>query len=85
MDLGALLNEAWLVFLLSLVLSALAMPFVIVFSFVYDMLVKRYPRTPAVLLMAVTAFLAVLTAVILLELYVGYTIAQVAGALSPAA
>ncbi len=82
-DLAALAGEAWLVFLLSLVLSALALPFVLVFSFAYDMLAKRYARTPPVLLMAVTTFLAVLAAVILLELYLGYTIAQVAGAFSP--
>jgi predicted PurR-regulated permease PerM len=82
-DLAALASEAWLVFLLSLVLSALALPFVFVFSFIYEMLQKRFARTPAVVLMAVTTFLAVLTAVILLELYLGYTIGQVAGAFSP--
>ena len=84
-DLGGLLSEAWLVFLLSLVLSALALPFVFVFSFVHDLLSKKYAKTPGVLIMAVTTFLAVLTAIVLLELYLGYTIANVASAFAPSA
>ncbi|MBI3587597.1 hypothetical protein HY095_00185 [Candidatus Micrarchaeota archaeon] len=78
-----LITEAWLVLLLSLVLSGLALPFVFVFSFVQSYFESRNPKAPRVLLMALTTFLAVLCAVALLEIYLGYTIGDLAGALAP--
>lgn len=77
-SLQVLLTELWLLFLLSLIASVLVFPFVLVFSFIYSWLTRRYERTPRVLLMAFVTFVAVFTALVLLELYVGYTIAQVA-------
>ena len=75
-------TEAWLVFLLSLVFSALALPVVFVFSFIYSYLGLRSPKTPKILLMAAVTFLAVVCVVVLLEIYVGYTIGDVASQLA---
>ncbi len=82
---AAALTELWLLFLLSLVASALVFPFVFVFSFLYSLLEKRLPRTPRVLLMAFVTFAAVFIALALLEVYVGYTLGEVASSLAPPA
>ena len=79
----SLLTEAWLLFLLSLVVSAAVFPIVFVFSFIYDALVQKYRRTPRVLLMAVCTFIAVLLCLVFLELYVSVTIPEVVSALRP--
>ena len=81
-DASALLNEAWLLLLLSLIVSALVFPFAFIFSFVYGALQRKYRRTPEILLMALCTFLAVFTAMALLELYAGVTLPQVASALA---
>lgn len=78
-----LLSEAWLVLLLSLIVSVVVFPLVFVSSLFYSWLAEKYGRTPRILLMAVTTFLAVLAAVLLLELYLGYTLAEVIAAAQP--
>ena len=82
---AGVLSEVWLLFLLSLIASVLAFPFVFVFSFVYDFLSKRFSRTPRILLMVLVTFLAVLTAIVLLEVYVGFTLSQAAASFYPPA
>lgn len=71
----------WLLFLLSLIVSALAFPIVFVFSFVYESLSDKYRKTPRILLMAVVTFLAVFATLAFLELYAGVTLPQVASSL----
>ena len=81
MDPGALLYEAWLILLLSILLSAVAFPFVVCLSFLYKLLRKRYPKTPGVLLFAVLTFAGTLAFLVLLELYLGITVGQAAALL----
>lgn len=81
-ELASLVSEFWLILLISLIVSALAFPIVFVFSFVYESLADKYRRTPRILLMALCTFLAVFAVFVVLELYVGITLAQVAGALA---
>jgi len=63
------LARAWLVFLLSLVLSAALFPVVLAGYWAYRELAKRYPRTPKLLFAAVCTFLGVLLVVALAEIY----------------
>ncbi len=79
------ITELWLLFLLSLIASVLAFPLVFISSFAYDMLARRFVRTPRILLMALVTFLAVFAAIALLELYVGFTLSQAAAAFYPPA
>lgn len=57
--------------------------FVVAFaaSFLYDWLVDKYPKTPKFLIMWVCVFIACLVVLLLLEVYLGYTIAQALAAL----
>ena len=84
MDVIGFLTEVWLLFLLSLIVSAVVFPIVVVCSFFYSWLASRNPRTPKVLFMAVATLLGVFVALVLLELYFGITIPEIASSLKPA-
>ena len=73
-ELSFVLSQAWFIFLLSLAASALLFPIVFLGSFVYDMLVDRYEKTPKVLLLLFVTFLGVLVAVTLVEIYLEFTL-----------
>ncbi len=76
-DVSAFLTQAWFVLLFSLIVSLLAFPLVVVFSFVYDYLEKRHAKTPKILWMLICTFLATLVTVVIIEFYLGYTLPQV--------
>ncbi len=76
-DISALIPHVWFILLLSLIVSLLAFPLVIIGSFLYDYLVKRHEKTPKVLIMLVVTFLITVILVTLLEVYFGYTLPQV--------
>jgi hypothetical protein len=71
-----LLARAWSLVLLSLVLAAFAFPLVFVLGFIYDALSERYEKTPKIVWLFVCTFLGALAATLLLELYLGVTIAS---------
>lgn len=73
-DLLALQTQGWFIFLFSLAVTALVFPIVFLGSFVYDLLVEKYEKTPKVLLMLLVTFLGVLVAVTLLEFYLEFTL-----------
>ena len=83
MDVVVFLTELWLLFLLSLLLSAVLFPLVILSSFFYSWLIAKNPRSPKVLFMAVATLFGVFIALALLELYVGITIPEIASSLKP--
>lgn len=76
-DFTALLSQAWFVLLLSLIVSLLAFPLVIIGAFCHDYLAKHHPKAPQIAIMLFSTFVAVLVAVTILELYFGATLAQV--------
>ena len=84
-SIAGVLTEAWLLFLLSLIASVLVFPFLFVFSFAYSWLARKYPRTPSILFMALSTFLAILAALVLLEVYLSYTLGKVVAVLRPPA
>ena len=63
------LTTVWLAFLLSIILAAVAFPFVFALSFVNSWLCRRYPKTPGILFMAL---LTLAGAVIFVALAVAY-------------
>ncbi len=79
-DFSPLLSQAWFITLFSLILSLLVFPLVVVFSFVYDYFEKRHAKMPKILLMLICTFLATLVAVVIIEAYFGYTLAQLVSA-----
>lgn len=83
MDVVGFLTEAWLLFLLSLLVSAIAFPLVVLSSFFYSWMVAKNPRSPKVLFMAVATLVGVFIALVLLELYVGITIPELASSFQP--
>ena len=76
-DVASLVSHAWFIALLSLIVSLLAFPLVIIGAFSHDYLTKHHPKTPQIVIMLLCTFLAVLIAVTILELYFGYTLGQV--------
>jgi len=79
-----LLAHIWTLVLFSLVVSAFTFPLVFILGFVYDYLCERFEKTPKIVWMLVCTFLGVLVAAILLELYLGLTIASLVGTASAA-
>ena len=72
----AIISQAWFTVLFSLLASLVVFPLVVVGSFIYENLVKRYKKTPKILLMLICTFIATLIAVIILEFYLGFTLPQ---------
>ena len=75
-DLSAIATQAWFVILLSLIIALLVFPLVVVTAFLFDYLAKRHEKTPKILLMLACTFVGVLIAVVILEIYFGYTLPQ---------
>lgn len=78
----ALLDEAWLLFLLSVIVSLVLFPLVFVVSFAYGGLCKRYPSVPKVLWMLACVFASTLAVLVLVEIAAGSVLFQSAGALA---
>ena len=75
-DLSPLLSQSWFILLLSGILSLLALPLVVITSFVYDYLAKHHEKFPKILLMLICTFFATLVLVVIVEVYLGYTLPQ---------
>jgi len=79
----AFFTNVFLTLLLALIVSVLVFPLVFVFSFVYQSLEKKYKKTPKIILLYACTLLAAVTAVFLLEIYLGYTLPEIASTLQP--
>lgn len=76
-----LLTQAWFVLILSIAATILVFPLVFFMSFIHSLLKKRFKNTPEILLMLFTTFVGVLVAVVLIEIYLDYTLPQLVAAL----
>jgi NADH:ubiquinone oxidoreductase subunit 2 (subunit N) len=63
----------------TIAVTIVVFPLVFVMSFFYDALKKNWKKTPEILVMLLMTFIGVLVAVILLEVYLGYTALEVMG------
>lgn len=75
-DFSGFLTYSWFVVLAGLLISVFIFPLVLAFSFLYSFLRRRYVKAPWIMLMAVCTFLGVLLALVLLEVYLGYTLKE---------
>ena len=80
-SLDAILSQAFFILLFAAFVTVLVFPLVFVTSFLYDYLTGRYEKTPKVLIMLFVTFTASVTAIALIEVYLGYTLPQVIQAL----
>jgi len=78
----SLIDEAWLLFLLSLVVSLVLLPVVFVVSFAYGALCRKYENVPRVAWMFVCILVATLAILAFIELVAGSVIYTTAGALA---
>ena len=81
---GELLRRGHQVTVLDTLLFTIAVtlavfPLVFVMSFLYDLMKKSWKKTPEILLMIIVTFIGALVAVVLLEIYLGYTAIEVMG------
>ncbi len=70
------LSQVWFVFLFSLIAALVVFPLVVTASFLYESLVDKYRKTPKILLMLVSTFVATLVAVVVIELYLGFALGE---------
>ncbi len=70
-ELSAILNDAWLLFLISIITTLVIFPIAFLSTFVYDSLQKSYPKTPKILLMIITTFVGTFITLLLLYWYLG--------------
>jgi len=73
-DLTVLGAHAWFLILFAGIAALTIFPLVVLTAFLYDALVKKYPKTPKIFFMLVCTFLATLVVVVILEVYLGYTL-----------
>jgi hypothetical protein len=83
-ELEAFLASAWALFLAAVLFSLIAYPFVFTGHLLYEWLVRKYEETPKFLLLALATFITMLLGLILLEQYLGASVAQTAAELAPA-
>ncbi|MFA6048852.1 MAG: hypothetical protein WC792_02820 [Candidatus Micrarchaeia archaeon] len=70
-DVLAFANDLWLLLLLSIIVTLVIFPVVFLSAFAYDVLSKKYPQTPRIILMMLTTLLGTFVAAFILYLYVG--------------
>ncbi len=75
-DVASLVSQGWFVLLLSVILSLLVFPLVVLMSFLYDSLAKKNSKTSKISLMLACTFIGTLIVVLLLEVYFGYSLPE---------
>lgn len=75
--------EFSLLFLLSILLSALLFPLVYLSSLFYSWLARRYPKIPRVFFLFALTLIATFIALALAELYSGFLLSQLSPPPSP--
>lgn len=68
------LSQLWLIFLIALVVAFVIFPLVFVMSLLYDYLAEKYEKTPKVLIMLFVTFVAAFIAILLIEIYLEFTL-----------
>ena len=70
-DLFVFAKDLWLLLLLSIIVMLVIFPVVFLSAFAYDILSKKYPQTPKIILMMLTTLLGTFVTVLILYVYVG--------------
>jgi hypothetical protein len=69
-----LLNDAWILLMLSLVAALVLLPLVVFTAFAYDSLCRKYPKSPKILLMGICTYLATLIAAFAAYAYIKFVL-----------
>lgn len=83
-DIGVWLANAWALALAALLVSIIAYPFVFAGHWLYGWLVDKYEEAPKFVLLFIATFALVLVFLILLEQYLGVSMAQAAATFASA-
>ena len=76
-EFALLAAHAWFLLLFAGITALTIFPLVVLTAFLYDALVKKFAKTPKIFFMLLCTFIATLVVVVILELYLGYTLPQV--------
>ncbi len=70
-DIVAFAKDLWLLLLLSAIIALVIFPIVFLSAFAYDVLSKKYPQTPKIVLMMLVTLFGTFVGVLILYAYVG--------------
>ncbi|MFQ5406276.1 MAG: hypothetical protein ACE5DI_03920 [Candidatus Micrarchaeia archaeon] len=68
-DFSAIIQDAWILFIISAITTLIIFPIVVITSFLNDSLKKKYPKTPKILLTLISTFIGTLIGVTVAFLY----------------
>lgn len=77
LDLIAILGEAGVLALFAVALGIVVFPLVLVMSFFYDFLVKKYEKIPKFVFMLACCIIGAFIALVIIELYLGNALTQI--------
>ncbi|HEV8289919.1 MAG TPA: hypothetical protein VGQ00_03150 [Candidatus Norongarragalinales archaeon] len=73
-DASTILTQFGFLLLFSVLVAIVLFPVIFLFSYVFELLRDRYPKTPQVLLMLAVTFLATFIVLLLIEVYLNFTL-----------